>query len=110
MKKKDILFGAIVFLVIVTIVGIMGMNVNSADDEILKCISEQSKLYVSKTCSHCAAQKQILGNGLKYFTLIDCGDNPLECIGITAVPTWEINSERSSGVKSIKELQELTGC
>ena len=30
--------------------------------------------------------------------------------GITAYPTWEINGEKSTGVKSIEQLNELSGC
>jgi len=109
-KKGNLIFGVIVIGVVVLIIGIMYFNGYEVDEDILKCIAEQSRLYVSKTCSHCAAQKQILGSGLKYFELIDCAEDAIACIGITAVPTWEINGERTAGVKNIAELKELTGC
>ena len=109
-KKSNIIFGLLVVGVIVLVIGIIYFNGEKVDEGIIKCIAENSKLYVLKTCSHCADQKQILGNGLKYFELIECSDNAVACIGISGVPTWEINGERYSGTKSIAELQELTGC
>jgi len=110
MKKNDLIFIIIVCVVIIIVLGIFYLKSEQADEKTLKCIAENSKLYVSKTCSHCAAQKQILGDGLKYFELIDCAEDAIACIGITAVPTWEINGERTSGTKSIDQLKKLTNC
>ena len=109
-KGDNLVFWGIAIAVVILVALIFYFKSDSADDETLKCIANNSKLYVLKTCSHCADQKQILGSGLKYFELIDCGDFPEKCIGISGVPAWEINGERSSGVKSISELKELTGC
>ena len=107
-----------VFLVIVVavVVGLLAIsyyktNGNDIDDtEVIQCIANKAKLYVSTGCYACARQKEILGDNIQYFDIIDCAVNPEECKGITGVPTWLINGEMQLGVRSIDKLKELTGC
>lgn len=82
------------------------------EEQTAQCIADNSKLYVSKTCTHCAAQKEILSEYIDKFNLIDCTESQQECIDnqITAVPTWIINNQQYIGVKSIEELKQLTQC
>ena len=108
---------AIMVLAVVAIIAIIFLiyyvkaNGNS-DEKTMKCIAEKSVLYVSKTCGHCAAQKQILSEYINMFTIIDCQDNIEKCQddGILYVPTWIISGEKYTGIKTIAELKELTGC
>lgn len=102
----------LIILIIGTTWGIMSFKEKiNPDDDLLQCIaSKNTTLYVSKTCSHCAEQKKILGEGVKYLNMIDCFDKPLECIGILGVPTWEIQGEKYPGVRSIEELKEISDC
>ena len=69
-------------------------------------------MYASKTCSHCEQQKQILGEYLSLFNIVDCLDNQEECSDklIEAVPAWIINNQKYVGVKSLEELKNLAGC
>ena len=102
---------------LLTIIGII-FSINLAksngghEENTIKCIAEKSELYVSKTCGHCAAQKQILGDDLKYFRIIDCTTEYEKCAinRIRTVPSWIIKNELYSGKKSLSQLKELTGC
>lgn len=112
-SKNNIIMISLVIAIALIIAGVYYVRGNSSpQNEALKCIAEKSTLYVSKTCSHCAAQKKILGNGLKYFKMIDCLDESGKCVeaNVTAVPTWVINGTNYEGVRSIEELKRLAGC
>ena len=111
--KRNIILILLIVAIILVILIINYVKGNSnGSDETLKCIAENSKLYVSKTCSHCAEQKAILGDGLNYFNMTDCAENAQKCAddGVAVVPTWIIGNQTYSGVKSIDELKILTGC
>ncbi|HUS49840.1 MAG TPA: hypothetical protein VMZ91_06725 [Candidatus Paceibacterota bacterium] len=102
-----------VMIIIAIIILIYYVKANGITDEkTIKCISEKAVLYVSKTCGHCATQKQILGEYLDYFEIIDCQDEIEKCKNneILYVPTWIISGEKDTGVKTIAELKEITGC
>lgn len=111
-KEKGIIFGIVIILIVLAIVGIFLLKGNGVTEEEAKCIAEKSVLYVSKTCGHCATQKQILGDYLKYFNIIDCIDEKDKCIsaGIVGVPTWIINGKKYEGVRELNELKKLAGC
>ena len=113
MKKNNLILLGVVVLVIVVLVLINYAKSNGNHDEgVMKCIAENSRLFVLPTCSHCAAQKQLLGESIDYFNIVDCAINNEECSaeGIVAVPTWKINGEEYRGYKTIEELKQLTGC
>ena len=80
--------------------------------EIIECISNNSRLYVSKTCSHCAQQEEILSSCLDKLEVIECTSQRERCKedGITQVPTWIINGEKYTGTKTINEIIDLCGC
>ncbi len=114
MKKKisNIIFLAVGLLIVLVLVFVLAYKPNNTDESTAKCIADNSKLYVSKTCSHCAQQKIILGDYIAFFDIVDCTDNPQECIeqGIQYVPTWVIGGEKYTGAHEIQELKEITGC
>ncbi|MFZ5955431.1 MAG: hypothetical protein ACOYT4_03320 [Nanoarchaeota archaeon] len=107
-------------VLIVLIIVIMGAviliynlkSVNGVEEKDVMCISNNSQLFVLKTCSHCAKQKEILGDYLKYFNMTDCIENPKECndYNITHVPSWVINGQKYEGIQTLKQLKELAGC
>ncbi len=99
-----------VILIIVIILYFKGNN--QVTEEIIQCISDNSFVFVSKTCSHCAEQKRILGNYTGLFDLRDVEDHPeaFSQYNITGVPTWIIDNQKYPGVKTFQELKELTGC
>jgi len=119
MKKRDKRDTIIVSIALIIVLVIFGVSYITkaktipnvvADDELINCIASKSKVYVSATCPHCANQKEILGDYIASFEIIECLSNPLACQGIQGVPTWEINGERYPGVKSIAQLKQLAGC
>ena len=115
MKKEQIYFIIVVALIIGSIVVISLTKQNNSEiinPDIVQCISEKSTLYVSKTCSHCAKQKEILSNCLDQIEIIDCTSQIEICNqnGITQVPTWVIEGKKYAGTKTVYEIIELCGC
>ena len=114
--KKDV-NKFIFFLLIIVIIGAIFLinylkSNDNPEEETMKCIAEKSELFVSKTCGHCASQKQILGEYITYFNIIDCTTNQEKCTSnnILYVPTWIIDDKKYTGKKAISELKELTKC
>jgi len=81
-----------------------------------ECIANRTILLTSPGCGHCANQKKILDKYLTLFEEVNCVADPDTCLeyGIPGVPSWVILGEdihtTVSGVKSWKELIELTSC
>ena len=116
MKKgfKEIGFMVILAVIIIGIVaGIIYLKKDIPPEvKMMKCIAANSTVYVSNTCGHCATQKEILGENIKYFNLVYCDKKPLDCSenGIKFVPTWIIKGKKYEGTKSLEELKNMTGC
>jgi len=76
-----------------------------------------AKAFFAYWCPHCYEQKQLLGKeALSELNAIECaadGKNgqPQVCTdaGVKGFPSWQINGELSSGVKTLEELADLTG-
>jgi len=114
MKIKEIMFmvGLIVVVVLVITTIIYSKPTVDLDEKTMQCIADNSKLIVSKTCGHCANQKNILGEYLDKFDLLYVDENPglWEEYNLKGVPTWVISENTYPGVQSIDKLKELTGC
>jgi len=113
MKKNTIILTLLVLAIIAIIVLINNSKPSDIiTDETARCIASKSVLYASKTCSHCAVQKEILGNYSSYFNIIECTETPEQCasVGIQSIPAWMINGKLNIGVKTLKELKDLTNC
>ncbi|MFH1802954.1 MAG: hypothetical protein ABH864_05925 [archaeon] len=110
-NKSNLIFGAVIVLIILAIF-LLWPNEEDVTRETMQCIADHSTLYVSKTCGHCAHQKELLGDYLELFEPIDCSENQQECISneIVSVPTWIINGEQHRGVQELNELKNLTRC
>ena len=73
-------------------------------------------MYNAYWCPHCHDQKEMFGKeATKKLNLVECAEDGLnnqrklcEAKGITGFPSWEINGSIDSGVKSLKELAELS--
>ena len=73
-------------------------------------------MYSAFWCSHCRDQKEMFGKeATERLNVVECADKGYnnkrelcEAKGITAFPTWEINGSINSGVKSLKDLAELS--
>jgi len=81
-------------------------------EEEIKCVANNSVLYVSKTCKVCKKQKEILDDYIDEFTIIECTkkENLEKCLEIKGVPTWKINNEYYPGLKTLNKLKTLTNC
>lgn len=115
MNKKRIVvwINILVAVIIVSIVLFVVTKPNEpaqTDIDIVKCIADNSVLYSQLGCSACETQEELFGENYKYLNVIDCFYELDKCQEITATPTWKIKGEFYKGVKSIEQLQELTGC
>ena len=77
---------------------------------------EGAVMYNAYWCPHCHDQKEMFGKeASEKLTLVECAKDGFnnqrelcEAKGITGFPSWEINGSIDSGVKSLKELAELS--
>lgn len=112
-KRTNIIIGLLVLLIISSILTINYLKERAdPEEDILKCVAENSVLVVSKTCSHCANQKIILGDSIKEFEIIDVSEHPevWDEYNLIGVPAWIINDEIYYGVKEIEQLHDLVNC
>ncbi|HEY9600384.1 MAG TPA: vitamin K epoxide reductase family protein [Allocoleopsis sp.] len=73
--------------------------------------------YFAYWCPHCYEQKQLFGKqAVKEFTHIECAPDgidpqPQVCAdaGVQGFPSWKINGQLTSGIKTLDELADLTG-
>jgi hypothetical protein len=118
--NKDLKIYAIMTIAIVAIIIVIFYiksynNSDILDEATAKCIAAKSIIYSQTQCSHCMAQKQILGNYTSLFNITECDlskENRQKCLdsGIEGTPTWVIDGKKYEGAQSIKQLKELTGC
>ncbi len=110
MKKSNLTTILIIILILVFVLIVKLWPSSQTSEEIAKCIGKNSIFYVQLGCHACETQEEMFGDNVNYLTKIDCTFEYGKCGGIEATPTWKIKDELYRGVKSIKELQELTGC
>ncbi len=74
-----------------------------------QCLAgSKAALYLTTNCADCERQRGILGeNAYKIIKKITCDPSNL-CGGLKSVPAWEIEGGFYYGVKSYKELDELS--
>ena len=115
MKKDTKIYFILTIIVIVIIIGIYlikNPDTPTIDEELVKCIAENSIVYSSETCSACKYQKNLFGDYYSLINEVDCLYEGEKCqeAEIKGTPTWIINNEKYLGAKTIQELKELTGC
>jgi uncharacterized protein YxeA len=109
MKKS--LITILVILGVIIFAGIILIKSNgNIEQQLAKCIGENSELYVQLGCNACGTQTDKFGENKKYLNVIDCWEEREKCSGIEYTPTWIIEGEKYIGVYSIDKLKELTGC
>lgn len=110
--KKNVIIILIVLAAVIITTYTLTKDKAGIDEELAKCIEENSVLYVRTGCSACEAQKDLFGKSYQYLTAIDCLTQAQECAnnGISSIPTWIINGQRHVGVQSIDKLKSLTNC
>ena len=110
--KIYLILGVIIILVIAGIFYFKNLPKETPEEQTMKCIASKAVLYSKTDCSHCKQQKQILGEYINLFNIIECDKETDLCIknGITGTPTWKISGKFYTGVKSIKELSDISDC
>ena len=92
---------------------------NHRYDSFAKCLStKQAKMYGLYWCPHCADQKAMFGKSFQYVPYIECavkGSKDLmpacQAAGVKLFPAWQFGeSTPHSGVYSLEELSDKTGC
>lgn len=82
-----------------------------------KYLSERgAAMYGSYTCSHCERQKRLFGGAFGYITYVECSrsgpnSDPALCAAknIRSYPTWEIEGELHEGVRTLEQLERISG-
>ncbi|MFA5857259.1 MAG: hypothetical protein WC867_07890 [Candidatus Pacearchaeota archaeon] len=114
--KKDtmtwIILILIVLLIISSIYAYKNYNKETPEEKTILCIAKEGIMYSQSDCIHCKQQKEILGEYINLFNIIECDKQPLICDSkkITRTPTWEFYGKLYPNVKSIKELADIAGC
>lgn len=114
-RKSNLLIWLVIIVIVVAALAFYywpSPSGGQIDEATIRCIAQNSKIYTTQTCPHCAEQKRILGDYLGLFNNTDCTTNQQACIDaqIEYVPTWEINGEKTTGVFELPKLKEMTGC
>ena len=109
-KSKIINWGIILIIITGSLIYLNSGKTPETSEEIAKCIGEKSTLYTQLGCSHCGTQEKIFGENYYHLDIIDCFYEIEKCQDISATPTWKIKNKHHTGIKSIEELQSLTGC
>ena len=78
----------------------------------MKCISENSQLFIQPGSDNCKKQLSELGVNIKYFNIINCFSERNKCseIDISKTPVWVINKEKYYKEYNINKLKEKTNC
>ncbi len=113
MKKESKVYLILVIVIVVIIAVIFWLRGNGGiDEELARCIGQNSELYVKEGCPACERQEELFEENYQYLNIIDCSEDLQKCIdaGISGTPTWIIDDTLYPSVRSVEELKQLTGC
>lgn len=114
LKRKDtwITFLVIAGILVVSLFVLSDRNSYETEEDFVRCLGNNSTLYVQDGCSHCETQLDMFGRNRDDLRIVDCFNNQKECIneGVSGTPSWKINGKIYAGVKSINKLKDLSGC
>lgn len=89
-------------------------------DKLAQCLSEKGvKFYGASWCSHCAEQKRMFGNSMKYVDYVECAipgnqrgqSQACDDAKIESYPTWIFaDNSRVTGQQLPVALAEKAGC
>lgn len=82
-------------------------------DDFAKCLTEKNvTMYGTDWCKFCQEQKALFGESFKYINYTNCDFGKDLCIAkkVKGYPSWIINGEIYSGVKSLESLSSLSKC
>jgi len=73
-------------------------------------------MYGAYWCPYCNRQEALFGDAVSQLNIVECdpkGENPRPDLcrqaRVTSFPTWKINGQTISGLRSLEELAELSG-
>lgn len=121
MNKQTLI--SILIVVVVVVAGLVVLqrasNKPGKLDTFAACLGDKgAKFYGAFWCPHCAQQKALFGQSVKFLPYKECstpdskGQTQL-CIdaGISSYPTWEFaDGSRLNGVQELSVLAGKTGC
>lgn len=112
MKKGKLVTWIIILGVILLSVFILTKPAPETDAELIKCIGENSVLYIQLGCHACETQEDMFGKNYEFLNVVDCWFERDECTEkqIKKTPTWIIDNQKHEGILDINKLKELTGC
>ena len=121
LKKKTIRNSAIALVIIIALsfgANTLFFKADPAKIELAQCLTDKDvKMYGAFWCGACANQKKLFGSAFKEINYIECDERgedaqPEVCNleGITGYPTWSINGQKNSGVRSLESLATAAGC
>lgn len=89
-------------------------------DGLAQCLTEKGvKFYGASWCPHCAEQKRMFGNSMKYVEYVECAlpgnqrgqTKACDDAGIESYPTWTFpDGTRVTGEQLPQVLAEKSGC
>lgn len=107
----------IILVAVISLVALIGFSIEKGPEGIIDksttvCIAGAATLYATEWCGYCKIQKELFGINIDFLNIIDCDKERDSCIeaGITVFPTWIINGEKYTGVKTEDQLKELSKC
>lgn len=82
------------------------------EEDFVKCLGENSILYIKEGCPYSQTQKNMFGDKLNLLTIVDCAEELDVCIenNINEVPTWVFDEIKFIGVQPLSLLENITGC
>ncbi|MBU2052737.1 MAG: hypothetical protein ABIJ14_02545 [Nanoarchaeota archaeon] len=110
MNKKNWWTIGIIIVVLIFSYFTLTNDAPVTDEEVAKCLGDNSVLYTQLGCHACETQQEMFGDNYQFLNKIDCFYDKEKCVGIEATPTWLIDGEKYRGVQSVEKLKELTGC
>ncbi len=115
MKKKNLIYGIILLIVVVVILylAVDWMLSPGEFDEFAQCLTSKGVImYGTDWCPHCKEQKALFGKSFQFIDYRNCNLKREECtaMGVQGYPTWLINGEKYAGERSPEILSKLSGC
>ena len=106
-------------LLIIVTLSLLLMASCTSHDELAKCLTANKvKFYGAWWCPHCADQKELFGNSMRYVNYVECstpdGKDTTEICkeaDIKSYPTWVFaDGSRKTGEIPLETLAASAGC
>ncbi len=120
-KKKTLKVSIVCISILILLISSLSYLTSKEEPEITelaKCLTENgAEMYGAFWCGACTEQKKLFSNSFKYIQYIECdarGEYPqperCQIEGISGYPTWKIDGQTITGLRSLEQLASITGC